>query len=91
MKMVRIQIYLLKAGKSALRAIGKQRGKSQSELIREAIDRFIEQSQEVDRNGLLRHGRGIWKNRTDLRDFATLRTEMNRPLSRRAECRSEGA
>ena len=40
--MVRTQIYLTEAERAALRAIARQTGQKQSELIRQAIDRLIE-------------------------------------------------
>ena len=40
--MVRTQIYLTEAERAALKAIARQTGKKQSELIRQAIDLLIE-------------------------------------------------
>lgn len=76
--MVRTQIYLTDEEKSALQDIAGQTGVSQSELIRQAIDHFIERRREKDRNTLLQKARGLWKNRNDLPDFTALRNEFDR-------------
>ena len=41
--MVRTQIYLTEGQRAEIAAIASQSGKRQSEVIREAVDRFIEQ------------------------------------------------
>lgn len=76
--MVRTQIYLSENERSALQAMAQQTGKSQSELIRQAIDRFIGQSQKLDRKALLQQAKGVWRKREDLPDFSILRSELDR-------------
>jgi len=76
--MLRTQIYLTQRERQALHAIAGQTGQTQSELIRQAVDRFIQTHQEGNRLQLLRKGRGLWKNRTDLPDFSALRREFDR-------------
>ena len=63
---------------TTLAALAKTAGKKQSELIREAVDRLIAQSGENRRRTALREAAGMWKERTDLPDFASLRTEWDR-------------
>ena len=76
--MVRTQIYLTEAQQKALRQLAARDHKKQSELIRQAIDQFLADSIQEDRLSLLRQGRGLWKDRQDLPDFAALRREANR-------------
>ena len=82
--MVRTQVYLTEAERSALRAIARQTGKKQSELIRQAIDRLIEGFQPGERQEWLQMARGIWQGRADLPDFKTLRREPDRLVGREA-------
>lgn len=76
--MIRTQVYLTKRQRDELAAIAKTMGKRQSEIIREAIDRFIEQSGRSHRQAVLREAAGIWKDRTDLPDFKAIRAEWDR-------------
>lgn len=49
-----------------------------SELIREAVDGFLDRYGEGNRQELLRGARGMWKDRDDLPDFEALRREFDR-------------
>ncbi len=76
--MQRTQIYLTKKERKALKTLADRLGRSQSELIRLAIDRYIEFYQQGSRLELLRQARGIWAEREDLPDFRTIRREFDR-------------
>ena len=76
--MVRTQIYLTDRQRAELAALSKTLGKKQSELIREAVDRLIEQVGSSRREAVLREAAGIWKDRTDLPDFRAMRSEWDR-------------
>ncbi|MDW7712248.1 MAG: ribbon-helix-helix protein, CopG family [Deferrisomatales bacterium] len=77
--MVRTQIYITEREQQGLRGLAKTTGKSQSELIRVAIDRFLAAALPGERRALLRQGRGLWKEREDLPDFGELRRSWDRP------------
>ena len=79
--MVRTQIYLTERQRDALAALAEARGKKQSELIREAIDRLINQSSRTPREAVLQEVAGMWKDRTDLPDFDAIRAEWQRTAS----------
>lgn len=76
--MIRTQIYLTDRQRTELAAMSKALGKKQSELIRQAVDRFIEEAGEGRRELVLREAAGIWKERPDLPDFKEVRMEWDR-------------
>ena len=81
--MQRTQIYLSHSEREALSAIASETGRTQSDLIREAVDGLVEEYRGGNRLELLRRGRGLWKTRKDLPDFAALRSELDRARRRR--------
>jgi predicted transcriptional regulator len=76
--MVTAQITLTDQESMALRAIAQQLGKTEDELIREAVEQFITQFRQAHRRALLEQARGMWKDRTDLPVVETLRREFDR-------------
>jgi hypothetical protein len=75
--MIRTQIYLTDEQRAKLAVIAKNIGKKQSELIREAIDRLIDQTGQNQKKTTLREAAGIWKDRDDLPDFRAIRSEWD--------------
>ena len=76
--MVRTQIYLTKDQRDELAGLAHATGKKQSELIREAVDRFIAQHGSHRRDAILNAAAGIWAGRTDLPDFRATRASWDR-------------
>lgn len=76
--MIRTQIYLTARQRAELSVIAKNFGKKQSEIIREAIDRFIDQAGNNKKESVLQEASGIWKNRKDLPDLRMLRNDWDR-------------
>ncbi len=58
--------------------LAEQTGKSEDEIIREALHQFLHHSSQAHRLILMRQARGMWKDRTDLPDFGAVRNEMDR-------------
>lgn len=76
--MVRTQIYLTERQRNELAAISRSVGKKQSILIREAVDRLIDQVGRRRRDRVLLEAAGIWKDRRDLPDFEAIRSGWDR-------------
>lgn len=72
------EINLTEQERNALREISQRTGRTENELVREAVERFIGQTQTEDRHILMQKARGIWKNRQDLPAFRELRSEWDR-------------
>lgn len=76
--MKRVQIYLTEEEKQAISEIAARRGRSQSELIREAIDAYIAHETAAGKEEALARAAGLWRERDDLPDFAVLRASWDR-------------
>ncbi len=76
--MRRTQIYLTDREQTAVKSIARRLGKSQSEVIRTAVDRLIERESSASRLDLIRSARGLWRDRQDLPDVDALRGEWVR-------------
>lgn len=77
--MIRTQIYLTKQQKEKLDMLSQTSGRSQSELIREAIDHFLVLNHPEKGNDIMA-AFGIWKDRDDLPDFDELRKGWDKRL-----------
>ena len=71
--MVRTQIYLTEDERDGLEAVAKSTNRKRSEIIREAVDRFLDLANGRHRKAILKKAAGLWKNRNDLPDFAAIR------------------
>ena len=76
--MVRTQIYLTEHQRHRIAEIAEQRRTRQSQVIREAVDRFIEQWSRPDRERIVRETAGMWSHRSDIPDFETIRGAWER-------------
>jgi predicted transcriptional regulator len=70
-------IVLTEQEETALQQIAQQTGKSERDLIREALTQYIHQFQSTDRRRLLQQARGMWRDRTDLPSLDQLRREFD--------------
>jgi Arc/MetJ-type ribon-helix-helix transcriptional regulator len=77
-EMERTQIYLTNEQRRELKKLVARSGKSQSELIREAIDALVAGTQEKSWKSGMMAAAGLWADRDDLPDFAGLRAELDR-------------
>ena len=76
--MVRTRIYLTEGQQRSLRQLAGRTGRKQSELIREAIDRYVAGASTIDYGALVRQGAGLWRDRANLPDFGAVRGEFDR-------------
>ena len=76
--MVRIQVYLEQGQKAHLNRLSLRTGRSQSDLIRQAVDLLTERHLTTNRNEVLAKARAIWRNRTDFPEVRELREEFDR-------------
>lgn len=76
--MVRTQIYLTEKQRNELIAMSRRQGKRQSELIREAVNRYIASSSSQRRQEALCAAAGMWKNRDDIPGFGAVRAGWDR-------------
>ncbi len=76
--MVRTQIYLTQEERQGLSELARATGMKFSELIRQAVNRLLEQSSDSRKDTVLRSAAGLWKNRDDLPDFKAVRADWDR-------------
>jgi hypothetical protein len=79
--MIGTELNLTEQERSALREISRLTGKTEDELIREAVGQLIAEFQNENRLALMQKAKGIWKDRNDLPAFGDLRREWDRHLS----------
>jgi Arc/MetJ-type ribon-helix-helix transcriptional regulator len=84
--MSRTQIYLSAQQQAALAQLAQERQLPKSELIRQALDRWLAQEQKPAMSKLeaLRKLRGMWKDRTDMDDPVAYVNELRQGGQRQA-------
>ena len=97
--MTSTKVYLSEETREALRELAEVRGTSQSALIREALESFLEGAGTVDESSSpgedealenLRAARGIWKDRENVHEeFREIRESMDRDVWGRSENRDQ--
>jgi Arc/MetJ-type ribon-helix-helix transcriptional regulator len=75
--MTRTQIYLTPAEAQGVSRVASTTGRNQSEVIREAIDQYLQRLGPQDRLARLRSANGIWKDQEGV-DLAQSRSEFDR-------------
>jgi predicted transcriptional regulator len=75
---VRTQVYLTEDERDGLDAVARSTGKRQSELIRDAVDHFLDLAQGQQRAAVLKEAAGLWRNRRDLPEFTAARRSWDR-------------
>jgi len=75
--MAEIEVNLTENEERALREIAQRTGKTEGELIHDAVDQLIKQRLS-SRGAGMKQARGLWRDRDDLPDFGKLRREWDR-------------
>ncbi len=76
--MIRSQIYLTEDERNFLKSLSKETGRTQSDLIREAIDSLISKNNKKNNSKKRQEAFGIWKDRNDYPNIEELRNEFDR-------------
>ena len=76
--MIRSQIYLTEDERDSLKIISKETGRTQSDLIREAVDSLISKITMKNSNEKRQEAFGIWEDRDDYPDIREMRNEFDR-------------
>ncbi|MEX1118740.1 MAG: ribbon-helix-helix domain-containing protein, partial [Terrimicrobiaceae bacterium] len=76
--MIRTQVYLTEEESTSLARISKSLGHGKSEVIRQAIDEFIDRRDANRRLRALRSARGMWADHPNLPDARKIRAAFDR-------------
>ena len=79
--MAAIELNISEQSRRALNQIARATGKSEDDLVNEAVEQFVAKFPNGDRISALRAAKGIWKDRKDLPSLDTLRGESTRDPS----------
>jgi len=80
--MIRTQIYLTEEEKKAIEKLSDERGMTQSNIIREAIDEYMVKKKDETKKKSIMDFAGIWKDKKDIPDIDELRNEWEERLNR---------
>lgn len=69
MGMKRTQLYLDEEMARTLAALGRQKGKTVSELVRESVQEKYMSREAIDKGALARQLSGVWRHRKGLREI----------------------
>ncbi|MDZ7806229.1 MAG: CopG family transcriptional regulator [Gracilimonas sp.] len=78
--MKRTQIYLTEEEKKAIEKLSDERGTTQSNIIREAIDEYVAKEKTKSKRKSIMDFAGIWKDKKDIPDIDELRDEWEERL-----------
>ena len=76
--MFEMAIELSDQEREELSEIARLTGKSEDQLVREALNQLVAKFRNGGHLASMRKGRGIWRDRADLPTFEDLRRESNR-------------
>ncbi len=79
------QVCLTDSELQMLQAMSQSTGKTENELLHQALDLLKDQVDLENRRTLLRAAQGMWHDRDDLPSLRDLRNEMNRDVPGMAE------
>jgi metal-responsive CopG/Arc/MetJ family transcriptional regulator len=76
--MIETKITIPESIQQSLGEISRTTGKSEEQLIAEAVTELIQNYQATNRLALMRKARGMWANREDIPNLEELRRECDR-------------
>jgi len=80
--MKRTQIYLTEKEKKAIKKLSDERGTTQSNIIREAIEHYLEEVTLEKKRYRLMAASGMWKDKEDIPDVREMREGWGRRMKR---------
>lgn len=80
--MKRTQIYLTEEEKKAIEKLSDERGTTQSNIIREAIEHYLEEVTLEEKRARLIAAAGMWKDKEDIPDVREMREGWGRRMKR---------
>jgi predicted transcriptional regulator len=78
--MTTLQIELSDSQSEALQSLARETGRTAQQLLSEAIQRLLDESDAVDWRSALASLAGVWADRNDLPDIRELRREWERDV-----------